>query len=63
MKRPQPCAPQTLDGDGAFSPDDLEARERLEKTIDALTQVLSLLRELKRRAAEGEQEGTSSVAS
>jgi hypothetical protein len=63
MKRPEPRQPQTPEGDGAFSPDDPEARERLEETIDALTQVLSVLRELKRRADEGEQGGTPLVAS
>jgi hypothetical protein len=59
MKRPEPCASPPPDGDPAFSPDDPDAREHLEKALVALKQVLSLLRELKRRAGEEDQGGRS----
>jgi len=63
MRRAEPCDSQTPERDPAFPPDDPDARERLERTLNALTQVLSLLRELKRRADETGQPGSPLVAS
>lgn len=55
MTRREPYESQRPEGTPPFSPDDPDAREHLEMALVVLRQVLSLLRELNRRAGEVEQ--------